>query len=156
MRYTLMLLGAAALGMLTSASAQADHLAMVQNAASVTWAHGPANLPAGIEIAALSGDPTAAGPFTLRLKIPANTVIAPHTHSKLESVTVLSGTIYHETGRTFRREGGTKMGQDGFFSLPQDMAHTVWTQDQAAVIQVSGVGPFGVNYINPADDPSKK
>ena len=26
----------------------------------------------------------------------------------------------------------------------------------AATIQVHGIGPFAINYVNPADDPSKQ
>jgi hypothetical protein len=33
--------------------------------------------------------------------------------------------------------------------------HFVWTREEA-VAQVHGVGPWVVNYVNPADDPRKK
>jgi hypothetical protein len=34
------------------------------------------------------------------------------------------------------------------------MPHSLWTGTSAAEIQVNGTGPFGLHYINPADDPS--
>jgi hypothetical protein len=40
--------------------------------------------------------------------------------------------------------------------VPANQAHFVWTGDEEAVVQVQFVGPFGINYINPADDPRKK
>jgi hypothetical protein len=33
--------------------------------------------------------------------------------------------------------------------------HFGWTKDET-VVQVHGVGPWGVTYVNPADDPRKK
>ena len=30
-----------------------------------------------------------------------------------------------------------------------------WTTDEPVELQVNGSGPFGLNYINPADDPSR-
>ena len=39
--------------------------------------------------------------------------------------------------------------------LPANMPHSVWTADTEFIVQVTGTGPFGLNYVNPADDPSK-
>jgi len=36
--------------------------------------------------------------------------------------------------------------------MPKGMHHFGWT-NQETVVQASGVGPIGVTYINPADDP---
>jgi hypothetical protein len=33
--------------------------------------------------------------------------------------------------------------------------HFAWTDNEAEV-QVHGVGPWAINYVNPADDPRKK
>ena len=115
----------------------------------------PASLPKGTQVSNLLGDPSQPGPFVLRLIFPAHTDIMPHTHSKPETVTVLSGTIYHEHGPTLVRADGTKLMAGGFVYLPQAMPHSLWTTDEQAVIQVSGTGPFGLQYVNPADDPSR-
>ena len=34
------------------------------------------------------------------------------------------------------------------------MPHYAWA-DGDTVIQVHGIGPFVINYVNPADDPAK-
>ena len=116
----------------------------------------PASLPKGTQISNVLGDPSQPGPFVLRLIFPAHTDIMPHTHSKPETVTILSGTIFHEHGPTLVRAQGTRLTQGGFVYLPQGMPHSLWTTDQQAVIQVSGTGPFGLQYVNPADDPSAR
>jgi quercetin dioxygenase-like cupin family protein len=122
---------------------------------AIQWQPGPANLPKGTQIAALAGDPAKPGPFVLRIKFPANTVIAPHTHSKDETLTILSGSIHHQHGRTVDKSKGEPLRAGGFVYLPKAMPHALWTTDEAVVLQVNGSGPFGVDYLNPADDPSR-
>jgi hypothetical protein len=36
--------------------------------------------------------------------------------------------------------------------LPEGEAHYVWTQGET-IVQLHGIGPWGITYINPADDP---
>jgi hypothetical protein len=38
---------------------------------------------------------------------------------------------------------------------PANMNHVVLTK-QPTVIEISAIGPLAFNYVNPADDPSKK
>src|SRR5881409_528340 len=56
------------------------------------WGEAPPSLPKGAKLAVLHGDPGKEGTFVLRLKMPANYKIAPHTHPTGYTVTVLSGT----------------------------------------------------------------
>ncbi|KQP05807.1 cupin domain-containing protein [Methylobacterium sp. Leaf93] len=126
-----------------------------RDAAAVPYQAGPANLPKGTQISAVAGDAAKAGPFVLRLKFPANTVIAPHTHSKPETLTILSGSIHHAHGATLDRSAGQLLKTGGFVYLPEDMPHSLWTTDEPVELQVNGTGPFGLNYIDPKDDPSR-
>ena len=125
------------------------------DAASATYQPGPPNLPKGTQISMVSGDPSKPGPFVLRVKFPANTVISPHTHSEAETLTILSGSIYHEHGTTIDKSKGKELRAGGFVFLPKDMPHSLWTTELPVELQVNGFGPFGLNYINPTDDPSK-
>jgi quercetin dioxygenase-like cupin family protein len=149
----------AALGLLCAlyphpASAETGLIAQGDNA-GFTYGPGPASLPKGTRISNLLGDPSKPGPFVLRLIFPAHTDIMPHTHATPETVTILSGTIYHEHGPSLVRARGTRLAEGGFVYLPQGMPHSLWTTDEPATIQVSGTGPFGLHYVNPADDPSR-
>jgi len=136
-----------------------DHAAngsvTVPDAASVVYEPGPANLPKGTQISRVAGDPAKSGPFVLRIKFPAETVIAPHTHAQAETLTILSGAIYHQHGAKLDRNAGKPLRAGGFVYLPQDMPHALWTQSEPVELQVNGTGPFGLNYIDPADDPSR-
>lgn len=132
-----------------------EHLVETPDAASVKYGPGPKNLPKGTELAVLSGDPSQPGPFALRVKFPANTLIAPHTHSKPETLTILSGSIFHQHGKTVDKTKGKELRTGGFVYLPELMPHSLWTTGEPVELQVNGSGPFGVDYVNPADDPSK-
>ena len=50
---------------------------------------------------------------------------------------------------------GEELTAGGFVYLPARMNHSVWTTTSETVVQVTGTGPFGLNYVSPADDPSK-
>ena len=43
-------------------------------------------LPAGAKLAVVSGDPSKAGPFTIRVKMPADYAVPPHHHPADEMV----------------------------------------------------------------------
>ena len=92
----------------------------------------------------------------IRFKFPKNSVIPPHTHSADENVTVLSGSIWHAMGEKFDKSKGSDLQAGGFVYLPAAMPHYLWTAAEPVEVQVTGTGPFGLNFVNPADDPSKK
>jgi quercetin dioxygenase-like cupin family protein len=122
--------------------------------ASVQWGLAPPMLNKGAQIAVLSGNPGQAGPFVIRLQMPAGYKIAPHWHPTDEHVTVLSGTFSLGQGDTFDPKATKSLSPGGYALLPAEMRHFAWTKD-GATVQVHGTGPFVVNYVNPADDPSK-
>ena len=151
------LLGAVpiALSLVGAMGARSEEMVLVPDPGAVKWGPGPTSLPKGTQIAVLSGDPAKPGPFSLRVKFPPNTVVAPHTHATAETLTAISGNFYHEMGDKLDKSRGEEVSQGGFVYLPGKMGHSVWTTSSEAVLQVNGTGPFGVDYINPEDDPSK-
>ena len=120
------------------------------------WAPAPPGLPPGAEAAVLDGDPAVAGkPFTLRVKLPAGYKVPPHWHPVDENVTVLSGALMFGMGDRFDEGAMKALAPGSFVSTPKDMRHYVQAKG-ATVIQVSGIGPFGITYVNAADDPRTK
>jgi len=132
---------------------EADHIAL--SPGDVKWMPAPPVLPKGVQIAVLSGNPFAEGFSTVRLKIPANTVFAPHWHPTAESFTVLSGKLFVGMGDSVDREHSRGMGAMGFVSLPAMHHHYAYTEGAGAIIDLSFYGPFQIHYVNPSDDPSK-
>ena len=124
-------------------------------AAAVKWGDVPPFLPAGAKLAVLSGDPSKPVPFTVRLQMPNGYKIAPHTHPTDEHVTVMSGTFAAAMGKTWDDKALTDFGAGSYANMATGMPHYAMAKG-ATVVQVHGVGPFVVDYVNPADDPSKK
>jgi ketosteroid isomerase-like protein/quercetin dioxygenase-like cupin family protein len=134
-------------------SAAAQHVMVAPSA--ITWGDGPPSLPPGSRMAVVSGDPSQAQPFVIRAQVPAGYRIAPHWHPTTENLTVLSGTISLGMGEQFDQAAMTDLSAGGYASMPAEMRH-YFLAKSAATFQVHGMGPFAVNYVNPADDPSKQ
>lgn len=131
----------------------AQHVMVAPSA--ITWGDAPPSLPPGSRIAVVSGDPAQAQPFVLRAQVPAGYRIAPHWHPTTENITVLSGTISLGMGEQFDQSAMKDLAAGGYATMPAEMRH-YFLAKSAATFQVHGMGPFAVNYVNPADDPSKQ
>jgi quercetin dioxygenase-like cupin family protein len=118
----------------------------------IKWQDGPASLPAGAKVAMLEGDPAKEGFFTIRLRLPNGFKIPPHTHPKVEHVTVISGIINFGMGEKFDQNATQPMPAGTFGYWPAGMKHFAWAKGET-VIQLHGIGPWQINYLNPADDP---
>lgn len=118
----------------------------------LNWGPAPAILPAGARLAVLDGDPSKAGPYTMRLDMPAGYRIPPHFHQVNEHVTVISGAFQVGMGDTFDAGKLTTLAHGTFGAIPPGMRHFA-RADKATVIQLHGVGPWGLTYVNPADQP---
>lgn len=136
-----------------NSSARTVHVLLTP--ADLTWTDGPPSLPAGSQAAVLEGDPKRAGLFTMRLKVPADYKISSHWHPADEHVTVISGTLYMGMGDTFDESKGTALSAGSFAVMPARTHHFAFTKEET-VIQLHGKGPWGITYVNRADDPRKK
>jgi anti-sigma factor ChrR (cupin superfamily) len=136
----------------TSTASVATHDHQIFSPAEIKWVDGPPALPAGAKIAVLEGDPKQPGPFTLRLQVPDGYKIPPHTHPAVEHVTVISGTFNLGMGDKFDQAATRELVTGSFAFMPAGMKHFGWMKGET-VVQVHGMGPFAIIYVNPADDP---
>ena len=120
----------------------------------IAWAEGPASLQKGARMAVLEGEPAREGLFTMRLRLPDGFVVAPHWHTQIEHVTVVSGTLHFGMGEKFARSATSPMPAGSFGFWPVGMRHFAWTQGET-ILQLHGQGPWTITYVNPADDPRK-
>jgi quercetin dioxygenase-like cupin family protein len=120
----------------------------------IKWQKGPPSIPAGAEFAILEGDPTKEGVFTMRIRLPDGYKIPPHIHPATEHVTVISGTFNFGMGEKFDKSATQEMPAGTFGFWPAGMKHFVWVKGET-VVQLHGVGPWRIEYLNPADDPRK-
>ena len=72
---------------------------VVQPAASLKWADGPAK---GVHVAALWGDMSKGGPYGVLLKFDAGLMHPLHSHTQNLKIVVISGTLVHKP------EGGSE------------------------------------------------
>jgi quercetin dioxygenase-like cupin family protein len=107
------------------------------------------------QMALVSGDPSQAGPFVLRIKSPAGTVIPAHWHPTDENLTVLEGKFAIGTGDAFDAGKLTVMQPGDFIQMPAKMHHFSKAATDT-VVQIHGTGPFAVTFLNPKDDPRLK
>lgn len=136
-----------------SATAADEHVA--KSAEELKWGPAPPAFPKGAQIAIVSGNPSNDGPYVIRLKVPAGYKVPAHVHPNDENVTVLSGTFNYGMGDKLDERKGLVLKAGGFVKAPKGMQHYAWfTED--TIIQLHGIGPQGINYVNPADDPRKK
>ncbi len=118
----------------------------------VTWGPGPAALPPGAKAAVLEGNPGETGPYTMRVLLPNRYRLPPHYHSAVEHVTVLKGTFKVGMGEKFDGSAMTALPTGTFAALEPGTRHFAETQGET-IVQLHGVGPWEITYVNPADDP---
>ncbi len=118
----------------------------------IKWSEAPPGLPKGAKACVLEGDLAAPGPFTIRAWMPAGYKVMPHTHPGIEHLTVISGAIHMAFGDSWDESKAHALPAGSFSIMPAGVSHYVWTKEET-VIQVHGVGPWGINYVNPSDDP---
>jgi hypothetical protein len=127
---------------------------MFMNPADVKFGPAPPTLPKGAKMAVLYGDPGKPGPFVARLEAPKGYKIPPHWHTTAENLTIISGTLYLGDGDTMDEKKAHGLKPGGYHYLPAKAHHYAFTKTNT-VVQINADGPFDINYINPADDPSK-
>jgi quercetin dioxygenase-like cupin family protein len=81
--------------------------------------------------------------------------VPPHTHPSDENVTVLKGTLLIGTGEKFDSKVMQEIPTGGYMRMPKGMRHFAQVKGET-ILQLHGVGPFEISYVNPADDPRKK
>ena len=129
-----------------------DHVMVTPN--DLKWADIP-SLPPGAKIAVIEGPMDQATPFTFRVKLPADYKIPAHWHPAIEHVTVISGTFNMGTGDKLDATKTKALSAGSVAIMPPKTNHFAWTKEET-VVQVHGVGPWGITYVDPADDPRKK
>ncbi|MEQ1591678.1 MAG: cupin domain-containing protein [Thiobacillaceae bacterium] len=156
MKNTLITLSAAiavaCLGMPASWAESAQHTMVTPD--ELKWSDVP-SAPPGAKVAVIEGPLNEAMPITFRLKFPADYKLPAHWHPGIEHVTVISGTFNMGTGDKLDPAKTQALPAGSVAIMQPKTNHFAWTKEET-IVQVHGVGPWGINYVNPADDPRKK
>jgi quercetin dioxygenase-like cupin family protein len=152
--------GTAALFVLSLCSAQGRNLAQAPGTSAHHTVVAPGAvqwkpLRPGAEMAVISGDPAKEGSvFVIRFRYSGKARIPPHWHPTDEHLTILSGTFRLGMGERGDESTTTALESGAYAHVPAKMAHYAWADD-GTTVQAHGVGPFVINYVNPADDPAR-
>ena len=130
------------------------HTHVIQTPAEAAWGPAPPIIPPGAQIAVLSGDPTKAVPYSVRLKFPANYAIPAHSHPTDENVVVVSGALTFGMGEKLAKGAAANktLSPGGYALMPANMNHFAYTASETTIV-LYGQGPVEFKYVNPADDP---
>lgn len=134
-------------------SAPEQH-AVIALPGKITWSPAPAILPPGAQLAVVEGDPSSAVAFTMRLRMPDGYRIPAHFHPAVEHVTVIQGTFRVGMGDKFDPAALGDLPMGAFAALAPGVRHFAQAKGET-VIQLHGVGPWSLTYVDPADDPRK-
>jgi quercetin dioxygenase-like cupin family protein len=115
-----------------------------------------AAFPPEVRLAVLIGNPMAAEGYTVRVKVPAGVILKPHRHPEDRVYTVISGVFYIGIGEKYDTTKLKAFGPGSVFTLPGNTPHFHWAKSGEYISQVSAIGPLGLEYVNPSDDPRKK
>jgi quercetin dioxygenase-like cupin family protein len=91
----------------------------------------------------------------MRLLMPDRYRIPPHFHPVTEHVTVMKGTLKLGMGEKFDASAMTKLSTGTFGALEPGTRHFAEAEGET-ILQLHGVGPWRLTYVNPADDPRQR
>jgi quercetin dioxygenase-like cupin family protein len=107
----------------------------------------------GVRSTVLFGDPTKAGPYTIEIRVPANTRIAAHTHRDDRTAVVVSGLWNFGYGAVASDAATKSLPPGSFYTEPGGAAHFARTGDRPAIVYISGFGPTDTIYADPTKTP---
>jgi quercetin dioxygenase-like cupin family protein len=118
----------------------------------VQWKPFPA-FPPEARLAVLVGDPALPGPYVIRVRLPSGIKLMPHKHPGDRIYTVLSGVFFIGLGEEFDETKLVAHPPGSVVVLPGNQPHFHWARSGDYVTQVNAIGPLGLVYVDPANDP---
>ena len=112
--------------------------------------------PPSMRLAVVVGHPTESGPYVIRVKAPGGMKVMPHTHPEDRIYTIISGVFYIGLGEEFDGDKVKAYPPGSVIILPGNTPHFHWAKSGEYVAQVTAIGPLGLEYLNPADDPRRQ
>jgi quercetin dioxygenase-like cupin family protein len=112
----------------------------------VSW-FSPPYYKDGRQRARMLGDSSKGGTWVDRVKIPSGARVPSHTHPQDEVVTVIQGTWYLGEGERFDETKLKGYPAGSFIVIPAGLPHFVTAKEGTVIVQVSGSGKFGTDYL---------
>ena len=93
-----------------------------------------AAFPPSVRLAVIVGQPSEAGPYTIRVRVP-------------------HGVKHIGLGDQFNAEKLEAYPPGSVIVLPGNTSHFHWAKSSEYITQVSAIGPLGLDYVSANDDP---
>jgi len=101
----------------------------------------------GRQRAQMLGDSSKGGAWVDRVKIPAGGRVLAHTHPHDEIVTVIEGAWFLGVGKRFDLAKLKRYPAGSFIFIPAGVPHFVAANEGIVIVQVSGTGKWGTDYL---------
>ena len=121
----------------------------------IDWKPFPA-FPPSVRLAVVVGQPSEPDPYVIRIKVPSGVKLMPHRHPEADTQPVMSGVFYIGLGDQFDREKVRAYPPGSVVVLPGNTFHFHWAKSGEYVTQVTAIGPLGLEYLDPRDDPREQ
>ena len=118
----------------------------------IDWKPFPA-FPPSARLAVIVGQPSEPAPYVIRVKVPSGVKLMPHRHPEDRIYTVMSGVFYIGLGDQFDGDKVAAYPPGSVIVLPGNTSHFHWAKSGEYITQVTAIGPLGLEYLDPADDP---
>ncbi len=112
-----------------------------------------AAFPPSARLAVVVGQPSDAGPYTIRVRVPHGVKVMPHRHPEDRVYTVISGVFYMGLGDQFNPDKLQAYPPGSVIVLPGNTSHFHWAKSSEYITQVTAIGPLGLEYVSANDDP---
>jgi hypothetical protein len=130
-----------------TALAQAPAIA----ADDLEWKYVP-GLARPIEVAVISGDPSQAGPYVVRYRMPSGMRLAPMKHPDDRELTILKGIFWLSEGESFNWRQMDEFKAGTVLKKDAGKPYFGWART-AVILEERGTGPTTIEYVHPDDDP---
>lgn len=136
---------ALALGASLASAALAQSGPTIVTPATVAWTAGSGPFT-GAQIAVVEGDPSKAGPYTVRVKIPDGGHFDAHSHADVEHVTVISGTLLVGLGDAMDVAKMKALDAGSYVIIPSGLHHFAMAKGET-ILQIHGTGPSSFDMV---------
>jgi quercetin dioxygenase-like cupin family protein len=124
----------------------------VVRAEDLDWKAFPA-FPPAVRLAVVAGQPAEPGVYVIRVKVPHGVRLMPHKHPEERVYTVIAGIFEIGLGDEFEAGKLEAYPPGTVIVLPGNTAHYHWARSSDYVVQVTAIGPLGIEYVRSKDDP---
>jgi quercetin dioxygenase-like cupin family protein len=126
-------------------------------AGSEQWVRAGPEMPYGMRMMRIQGDPSQPGPYVVRVRVPSGYQWPPMRFPDERVTTILKGKLWFAEGERRDPRKMQELEAGAMFVTPAQTPHYQWARTEV-ILQIAGTGPISepVTYVNPDDDPRQQ